>query len=132
MRRLGNAAFAALSVSLLLFTLLTSAAAQRGRSNAGPSRIAPIAGGILNAKAVSKPEPSYPPRAKAAGVSGMVTVQVIIDESGKVISARSVAGPRSLRQSAAQAAKQARFKPTLLSGTPVKVTGVITYNFVLQ
>ena len=94
--------------------------------------MAPIAGGILNAKAISKPEPAYPPKAKAVRVSGMVTVQIIIDESGKVISARAVAGHPLLRQSAALAAKQARFKPTLLSGTPVKVTGVITYNFALQ
>jgi TonB family protein len=93
---------------------------------------APISGGVLNGKAVSLPKPAYPPIAKATHASGTVTVQVTIDESGKVISARAVGGHPLLQQAAVQAANRARFSPTLLSGQPVKVTGVITYNFVAQ
>jgi TonB family protein len=93
---------------------------------------APISGGVLNGKAVSLPKPAYPPIAKAAHASGTVTVQVTIDETGKVTAARAVGGHPLLRQAAEQAANQARFSPTLLSGRPVKVTGVITYNFVAQ
>lgn len=93
---------------------------------------APISGGVLNGKAISKPAPPYPPIAKAVHASGTVTVQVTIDESGKVISAHALSGHPLLQQSAVQAAYQARFSPTLLSGQPVKVTGVITYNFVAQ
>jgi periplasmic protein TonB len=63
---------------------------------------------------------------------GMVEVEVVIDTNGKVISAKAVKGPPLLLQSAEQAAKQARFTPTLLSGQPVKISGVITYNFSLQ
>jgi protein TonB len=85
---------------------------------------------VLNGKAISLPKPAYPPIARAARASGTVTVQVTIDESGKVISARAVGGHPLLQQAAVQAANQARFSPTLLSGAPVKVTGVITYNFV--
>src|SRR5437764_614745 len=92
----------------------------------------PISGGVLNGKAISLPKPPYPPIAKAAHASGTVTVQVTIDESGKVISAHAVSGHPLLQQSAVQAAYQARFTPTQLSGQPVKVTGVITYNFVAQ
>lgn len=95
-----------------------------------PPRRAPISGGVLNGKAISKPAPAYPPIARAARASGAVTVQVTIDESGKVISASAVSGHPLLRQAAVQAAYGARFSPTLLSGQPVKVTGVITYNFV--
>ena len=62
----------------------------------------------------------------------MVVVQVTVDEEGKVISASAVSGHPLLRQAAVQAAYQARFSPTLLSGQPVKVTGTITYNFNLQ
>ncbi|HKC63272.1 MAG TPA: energy transducer TonB [Pyrinomonadaceae bacterium] len=97
-----------------------------------PAPKAPISGGVLNGKAISLPKPPYPAIAKAAHASGTVTVQVTIDESGKVISAHAVGGHPLLQQAAVQAAYQARFTPTQLSGQPVKVTGVITYNFVAQ
>ncbi|PYS49654.1 MAG: hypothetical protein DMF68_09445 [Acidobacteria bacterium] len=93
---------------------------------------APISGGVLNGKAISLPKPAYPPIARAAHASGTVIVQVMIDESGKVISAHAVSGHPLLQQSAVQAAYEARFSPTLMSGQPVKVTGVINYNFVAQ
>jgi protein TonB len=95
-------------------------------------RRAPISGGVLNGKAISLPKPPYPAIARAARAAGTVTVQVTIDESGKVISARAVNGHPLLQQAAVQAAYGARFSPTQLSGQPVKVTGVITYNFVAQ
>ena len=91
-----------------------------------------VSGGVLNGKAISKPQPAYPPIAKAARASGTVTVQIVVDEGGRVISASAVSGHPLLQQAAVAAARQARFSPTLLSGQPVKVSGVITYNFVLQ
>jgi TonB family protein len=95
-----------------------------------PERKAPISGGVLNGKAISKPAPAYPAVARAARASGTVNVQVLIDEAGKVVSARAVSGHPLLQQAAVQAAYGARFSPTLLSGQPVKVSGVITYNFI--
>ncbi|HYE64357.1 MAG TPA: TonB family protein, partial [Pyrinomonadaceae bacterium] len=97
-----------------------------------PKPRAPISGGVLNGKAISLPKPPYPTIAKAARASGTVTVQVTIDENGNVISARAVSGHPLLQAAAVQAARQAKFSPTKLSGQPVKVTGVITYNFVAQ
>jgi protein TonB len=97
-----------------------------------PAPKAPISGGVLNGKAISLPKPPYPAVAKAARASGTVTVQVTIDENGNVISARAVSGHPLLQAAAVQAARGARFSPTKLSGQPVKVTGVITYNFVAQ
>jgi TonB family protein len=91
-----------------------------------------VAGGVLNGKAISKPQPAYPPMALAARAQGTVVVQIVVDESGRVISASAVSGHPLLQQAAVAAARQARFSPTLLSGQPVKVSGVITYNFVLQ
>jgi protein TonB len=69
--------------------------------------------------------------AKSARVYGVVEVEVVIDINGKVISAKAVRGPGLLQQAAEMAAKLARFTPTLLSGQPMKVVGVITYNFTL-
>ncbi|MEP6944441.1 MAG: energy transducer TonB [Acidobacteriota bacterium] len=88
-----------------------------------------VSGGVLNGKATSLPAPPYPAAAKAVRASGSVSVQVLIDESGRVVSASAVSGHPLLRQAAESAARGARFSPTLLSGQPVKVSGVITYNF---
>ena len=93
---------------------------------------APISGGVLNGKAISLPKPQYPQIARAAHASGTVTVQVLIDENGNVVSAHAVSGHPLLQAVAVQAARGARFSPTKLSGQPVKVTSVITYNFVAQ
>ncbi len=93
---------------------------------------APISGGVLNGKAISLPKPAYPPIARQAHASGTVVVQVTIDENGNVISAQAVKGHPLLQAVAVAAARGARFSPTKLSGQPVKVTGVITYNFVAQ
>ena len=97
-----------------------------------PPPRAPISGGVLNGKAISLPKPAYPPIARAAHASGTVVVQVTIDENGSVISAHAVSGHPLLQSAAVGAARQARFSPTKLSGQPVKVTGVIQYNFVAQ
>jgi protein TonB len=93
---------------------------------------APISGGVLNGKAINLPKPQYPAIAKAAHAAGTVTVQVLIDENGNVVSAKAVSGHPLLQAVAVAAARQARFSPTKLSGQPVKVTGVIQYNFVAQ
>ncbi|HWT02082.1 MAG TPA: TonB family protein [Pyrinomonadaceae bacterium] len=92
----------------------------------------PISGGVLNGKALDLPKPAYPAQAKTARASGVVIVEVVIDEKGKVIAAKAVSGNNMLRQAAVQAAQGARFSPTLLSGQPVKVTGEINYSFALS
>ena len=97
-----------------------------------PPASKPISGGVLNGKAIYLPKPLYPPNARNARASGVVTVEVMLSEEGKVLSARAVSGNPFLRQSAVDAARQARFTPTILSGKPVQVAGVITYNFSLS
>ena len=90
---------------------------------------APISAGVLNGKAISLPTPDYSAEAKAAGAEGVVVIQVIIDEQGNVAEARAISGPRMLQEASVKAAFQAKFSPTLLQGEPVKVSGVIIYNF---
>ena len=88
-----------------------------------------ISGGVLNGKAIGLPKPPYPAAAKAVRASGAVNVQITTDESGRVISVAAVSGHPLLRAAAEKAAIGAKFAPTLLSGQPVKVIGVIVYNF---
>jgi TonB family protein len=94
-----------------------------------PGKRPPISGGVLNGKALSLPKPDYPADAKAAGAEGVVVIQVTVDEQGNVTEARAVSGPRMLQEVSVNAALQAKFSPTLLQGEPVKVTGVLVYNF---
>jgi len=93
---------------------------------------APISGGVLNGKAVRLVQPPYPAIARSAHASGQVRVQIVIDENGNVISAAPVSGHPLLQGAAVSAARASKFTPTKLSGMPVKVSGVIIYNFVAQ
>ena len=90
-----------------------------------PKPKGPIAGGMLNQKAIYMP----PPEAPAGEAGGVVLVSVLIDEQGTVIDARPVSGPQHLQAAAVNAARLARFTPTLLMGEPVKVSGTLSYNF---
>jgi len=89
----------------------------------------PVSGGVLNGRALSLPTPVYPDVARRMRTEGVVQVEVVVDENGKVVSARALSGPGMLRDAAVKAASLAHFSPTKLSGLPVKVTGLINYNF---
>jgi len=91
-----------------------------------------VSGGILNGKVISQPQPVYPTIAKAARAQGAVAVQVVVDENGDVISAEAVRGNPLLQSAAVDAARQTKLSPTLLSGRPVKVSGILTFNFALE
>jgi protein TonB len=87
---------------------------------------------LISSKIITKPAPVYPAIAKQVGAQGAVTVEILIDEQGRVVSARATNGHPLLRAAAQSSAYQARFSPTSISGHAVKVSGVITYNFILQ
>ncbi|HEV2664662.1 MAG TPA: energy transducer TonB, partial [Blastocatellia bacterium] len=91
-----------------------------------------VSGGVLQGKAIRKVQPPYPQLAKAARASGAVQVQVTISETGEVIEAAVISGHPLLRDAALQAARQWMFHPTELSGVPVKVQGILTFNFTLN
>jgi protein TonB len=59
-----------------------------------------------------------------------VLVAILIDEQGSVIEAKPISGPQHLHAAAVNAARLARFTPTMLMGEPVKVSGTLSYNFV--
>ena len=97
-----------------------------------PTPRAPISGGVLNGKAIRLVQPPYPAIARSAHASGQVVVQVLIDENGNVVAAHATSGHPLLQAAAVSAARSSKFTPTKLSGQPVKVNGVIIYNFVGQ
>jgi len=86
---------------------------------------------VIRNNAIKIEDPDYPRLAKLAKQEGKVEVEIVIDETGDVINAASISGPPLLQAAAVQAAKDSKFRPTLLSGEPVKVGGVLTFEFVL-
>ncbi len=84
---------------------------------------------VLQGHAVYRAEPEYPVAAKRAGISGSVIIEVTVDETGKVLEAKSLCGPNALAEAAIKAARKWEFSPTQLNGKPVKVKGTITFNF---
>jgi len=113
-------------------TVGPSCGCMRTAEVAGPMLGKNIFPNVLQTKSIHKSQPVYPPLAKAARAEGAVIIQIIADESGRVISSCVVSGHPLLQQAAAEAACQWRFSPTMLSGHPIKVSGNITFNFVLQ
>lgn len=89
-----------------------------------------LQGGVVNGKALKLPKPEYPSEAHSQRISGAVSIDVLIDETGKVMRAGAVSGHPLLQGASRSAACDARFSPTLFKGQPVKVSGIITYNFV--
>jgi len=90
-----------------------------------------ILAGVLNDLATSLPAPdaTAAKAAKAANASGTVTVEVVVNEKGAVVASSVVSGPQPLWRAAGEAARQARFDPPLHNGKPVKIAGVLTYEF---
>lgn len=91
-----------------------------------------VSKGPITGEATSLPKPVYPELAKRMRIEGVVRVQVLVDVDGRVISANVLNGSPYLRAEAQKAALQARFNPTTLNNQPVKVSGVIIYNFQLH
>jgi TonB family protein len=86
---------------------------------------------LINGRAYGLPKPDYPEEARKLRLAGTVTVKVMIDEAGNVISAKDICyGPPYLSESSVAAALKARFSATKLNGMPVKVVGIIQYRFV--
>jgi TonB family protein len=85
---------------------------------------------VINGRAISLPKPEYPTIARQARASGSVQVKVVLDEEGKVIAAQAVGGHPLLIGVSLKAARQAHFAPTRHDSKPVKLVGVIIYNFV--
>lgn len=87
---------------------------------------------VKKGELIEAPQPTYPDEVKGKKIEGWVVVVITIGNDGNVIYAKAKSGPTELYAASEAAALKARFKPTLLEGTPVKVAGLISYNFVLD
>jgi TonB family protein len=96
-----------------------------------PEANSPMAVGSLIGYATQKPNPVYPPTAKSMRMTGVVKVEVVIDEQGQVAAVQNTSGPSLLRGAATDAIKKWKFKPFVRAGEPVKATGFVSFNFSL-
>ncbi len=94
--------------------------------------IVPMTSGMIAGKALRKVQPPYPQIAKQIKAQGTVSIQITISEEGRVLQATAVGGHPTLQDAARQAALQWVFSPTVLNGKSVKVSGVISFNFILN
>ena len=95
----------------------------------GPLR---VGGNVQAARAIKKVAPVYPEEARAARISGVVRLHVIIGKDGKIEQLEVISGHPLLQQAALDAVRQWRYQQTLLNGEPVKVDTTIDVIFSLN
>jgi len=88
-----------------------------------------VASTVLQGKAIERRTPVYPALARQSRLEGSVAIEIVISPEGRVESWRVMSGHPLFVPSALEAVRQWRFAPTLLNGTPVRVTGIITFVF---
>jgi protein TonB len=91
----------------------------------------PLAVGSLVSYATKQATPVYPTAAKNMRMTGLVKVEVMVNEAGEVAEVQNTSGPSMLQSAAKDAIRKWKFKPFLRDGLPVKATGFINFNFAL-
>lgn len=100
-----------------------------GQRTPDDRRHGPLISGVLNMKILNDLLPVYPQKANDKNIQGRVEVQLLINEDGEVIFANPLSGPEELWAESVKAAVTAHFKPTSVSGEPVKITGRVIFDF---
>lgn len=96
-----------------------------------PKDDSPLAVGSLVTYATQKSTPIYPPMAKNMRMSGVVKVDLVVDEKGQVVEVQNTSGPAMLQRAAADAVKKWKFKPFTRGGQATKAIGFVNFNFSL-
>ena len=102
---------------------------QTTTNNLGSANTSTLAVGSLLEYVTQKVNPVYPPAARTIRMSGVVKVDVVVDEEGKVTEVQKTTGPHMLQRAAADAIKKWKFKPFIRDGQPIKATGYVSFNF---
>lgn len=89
----------------------------------------PLNVGSLLEYAVQRSNPVYPPTARTLRQTGVVRLEVVVDEEGRVAEVQNLSGPVLLQTAAKDAVRKWKFKPFLRDGQPVKATGFLSFNF---
>lgn len=96
-----------------------------------PKSDSPMTVGSLIEYATKRVNPVYPVVARSVRMTGVVRVEVVIDEAGNVLEVQNTNGPGMLQRAALDAIRKWQFKPFVRDGQPVKATGFVNFNFSL-
>jgi protein TonB len=100
-----------------------------GLQPAAPKPERPIGGEVKAARLISSAPPAYPPLARSQGMEGDVTLDALIDETGRVTKIKTISGPGLLQQAAAAAVRQWKYEPAILGGKAVPIHITVTLKF---
>ena len=103
-----------------------------GKQPAAPAAQLPVGGEVNQARLISSVPPAYPAMAKAQHVSGAVTIDALVDASGRVAKMKVLSGPTLLEQAAMEALRQWKYEPATLDGKAVPMHLTVTIQFRLQ
>ncbi len=96
-----------------------------------PKNNSPLQVGSLVNYATQKSNPVYPLAAKNMRMTGVVKVELTVDESGQVAEVQTTTGPAMLQRAATDAVKKWKFRPFTRDGQAIKATGFVSFNFSL-
>jgi TonB family protein len=126
--------------SKVVYTTSLRSAAEAGAGTAGARVQGPgttagqpvrVGGNIRPPTKTRHVNPAYPEIAMSARVQGVVILEAVIDEQGRVAEARVLRSIALLDQAALDAVRQWEFTPTLLNGAPVPIIMTVTVQFML-
>ncbi|HEX8639127.1 MAG TPA: energy transducer TonB, partial [Pyrinomonadaceae bacterium] len=107
------------------------AGAQTVSSGGNGENAEPLKVGSLVSYATAQAKPVYPIAAKNMRMTGVVKVEVLVNENGEVSQVQNTTGPSMLQRAATDAVKKWKFKPFVRDGQPVKASGFVNFNFSL-
>jgi TonB family protein len=108
---------------------LNALIAGSGLQPTAPKPEQPIGGAVKTARLISSTPPAYPSLARSQGVEGDVTLDALIDETGRITRIKTISGPNLLQQAAADAVRQWKYEPATLDGNPVPMHLTVTVKF---
>jgi TonB family protein len=118
-----------LLIFLLLISYQNNSAQEKSVTQEKPKLVS--CDGCRKPKIIYLALPKYSNEAKKINASGKVEVEILIDEKGKVKTAKAISGHPLLRIEAVRAALKSKFEPYKLSGKFVRTRGKIIYFFTI-
>jgi protein TonB len=102
-----------------------------GPGTAPPPRPGP-GGQLQPPQLISSPPPAYPANARAQRVQGVVVLDALVDETGKVVETVVISGPLLLQSAAQEALRNWKYQPARLNGEPIPVHTKVNLRFNLN
>lgn len=98
----------------------------QSNSSSGPLEV-----GSLLAYVTKQAPATYPQAARSMRATGIVKVEVVVDENGDVAEVQKASGHTLLQAAAKDAIKRWKFRPIVRDGQAVRVSGFVNFNFTL-